>query len=177
VKRDGVTAISFHCCYNFPVIAKESIMKQLFILFLIISLSGVALANQTATMQKSPATLPTASTPETVVKDFYRWYIGRLNLNKNPLTKEKTGLAKYITPEFLRKAPKLLEQTNADVFICAQDWDKDWGKNARTSNLKIQGAVATVNVTLSGSSMNHKLKIRLKQVSSDWKIDKIDPLD
>jgi hypothetical protein len=152
-------------------------MKQLFILFLTILLPGVAMANQAATMQKNPATSPIASTPETVVKDFYRWYIGRLNQNKNPLTKEKTALGKYITPEFLRKAPKLLEQTNADVFICAQDWDKDWGKNARTANLKIQGVVATLNVTLSGSAMNHKLKVRLKQINGDWKIDKIDPLD
>lgn len=152
-------------------------MKKLFILSLMILLPGAAIARQADTMQKSPATSSTAATPESAVKDFYRWYIGRLNLNKDPLGKEKTALSKYITPEFLRKAPKLLAQTDADVFICAQDWDKDWGKNVKTSNLSIQGTVATVNVTLSGKEMNHKLKVKLKQLSGAWKIDKIDPLD
>jgi hypothetical protein len=152
-------------------------MKRLFILFLMILLPGIVLANQAETMQKSSATSPGTNTPETVVKDFYRWYIGRLNQDKDPLTEEKTALRKYITPEFLRKAPKLLEQTSADVFICAQDWDKEWSKNIKTSNLTIQGAMATVNVALSGPDMKHKLKVKLKQLNGNWKIDKIDPLD
>ncbi|MBI3653713.1 MAG: DUF3828 domain-containing protein [Acidobacteria bacterium] len=124
-----------------------------------------------------PATSQTATAPEAVVKDFYRWYIERLNRNRDPLTQEKTTLKKYLTPEFFRKAPKLLDQTDADVFICAQDWDKDWGKHITIANLQVQGSVATMKVTLSGSSMNHKLKVKLKQLNGAWKIDKIDPLD
>src|SRR5436853_48827 len=97
----------FIVCYSLSLKTRSLIMKQLFLLSLMmILLPGATVARQAETMQKSPATSSTASTPESVVKDFYRWYIGRLNLNKDPLSKEKAALGKYITPEFLRKAPK-----------------------------------------------------------------------
>jgi hypothetical protein len=154
-------------------------MKLLLTLLLLILPMANSFAHKTGAPQTAAPTTPTASTPETVVKDFYRWYIDRLNKNKDPLTQEKTALKRYITPEFFKKAPKLLEQTDADVFICAQDWDKDWGKNVRVSRLNIQGAGATLNVLLASKekTMNHRLKIKLKQVEGVWKIDKIDPLD
>lgn len=152
-------------------------MNFLFIVFFMILPTSHAPADQANTAQKGTAVTETAATPETVVKDFYRWYIDRLNHDKDPLTEEKVALKKYLTPEFFKKAPKLLEQTGADVFICAQDWDKDWGKNISLSRLSIQGVVATMTVTLSGTEMNHKLKVKLKRIGGAWKIDKIDPLD
>jgi hypothetical protein len=152
-------------------------MKQMCILLLMILPICPAIAGPSVEVQKSPAAAPLAKAPETVIKEFYRWYIERLNRNKDPLTQEKTALRQYLTPEFLRKAPRLLQQTNADVFICAQDFDKDWGTNVQVSRLNIQGAVATANVALSGTTMNHKLKVRLKQSGGGWKLDRIDPLD
>lgn len=152
-------------------------MNHLLILFLMLVPTCESPAQQAEATQKGVATSQTASAPEAVVKNFYRWYIERLNKDKDPLTQEKGALRKYITPEFLRKAPKLLEQTNADVFICAQDWDKDWGRNVSVSSLNIQGTAATLTVGLSGDMMNHKLKVKLKQLSGAWKIDIIEPLD
>jgi hypothetical protein len=152
-------------------------MNLLVILFLMILPTSDALARQASAAQKGSALTPSAATPEAVVKDFYRWYIDRLNKNRDPLRDEKLALKKYLTPEFFKKAPKLLEQTGADVFICAQDWDKDWGKNASISKPYIQGSVATLNVTLAGNLMNHKLKVIMRRLDGTWKIDKIDPLD
>jgi hypothetical protein len=152
-------------------------MKPLLILLLMILLPGLAIAGKAELPQKSPAASPVANTPESLIKDFYRWYIGRLNQNKDPLRKEKAALGKYLTPEFLRKAPKLFDENNADIFICAQDWDKDWGNNVSVSKLNIQGTTATATVRLSGKTMNHKLKVTLKQLGGSWKINKIEPLD
>lgn len=152
-------------------------MNHLLILCIMFLPTSHWLANQASAAQKASTGTPTAATPEAVVKDFYRWYIDRLNKNKDPLTEEKLVLKKYLTLEFFKKAPKLLEQTNADVFICAQDWDKDWGKNVSLSKLSIQGAVATLTVALSGTQMNHKLKVKLKRINGAWKIDHIAPLD
>jgi hypothetical protein len=152
-------------------------MKQLLILLLMIFLPGLVIAGKAEPLQKNAAASPVANTPESLIKDFYRWYIARLNQNKDPLTKERAALGKYLTPEFLRKAPKLFDENNADIFICAQDWDKDWGNNVSVSKLNIQGTVATATVRLSGKTMNHKLKVRLLRLSGNWKIDKIEPLD
>ncbi len=152
-------------------------MNLLLIFFLMIVPTSDSLANQAIATPKSSTSLPTAEAPEALVKDFYRWYIDRLNHDKDPLSEEKLALKKYLTPVFFRKAPKLLEQTGADVFICAQDWDKDWGKNVSLSKLTIQGAVASITVTLSGTEMSHKLKVKLKRISGAWKIDHIAPLD
>jgi hypothetical protein len=177
MKRDGVAAISFHCVLKFLFQKGNSLMKHLLILFLMLLPASELLAGQAEATPRRLAASQTASAPETVVKNFYRWYIDRLNQNRDPLTQEKTALRKYITPEFMRKAPKLLEQSNADVFICAQDWDKDWGRNVSVSRLDIQGTTATITIALSGKMMNHKLKVKLKQISSVWKIERIEPLD
>jgi hypothetical protein len=153
-------------------------MNQWLILLLMILPASEAPDLPAEATQKSVAASQTAPAPEAVVTDFYRWYIDRLNRDKDPLRQEKTTLRRYISPEFLRKAPKLLEQTNADVFICAQDWDEDWGKNANVSRLNIQGAAATLTVTLTGKTIQkHRLQVKLRQVNGVWKIDKIDPLD
>jgi hypothetical protein len=152
-------------------------MHLLLIVFFITIPTGAVLFQERSAVPVSAATAQTATAPEAVVKDFYRWYIDRLNHDRHPLTDDKTALKRYLTPEFFRKAPKLLEQSGADVFICAQDWDKDWGRNVAISKLQVQGALATMNVTLSGKTMKHKLKVKLKQVGGLWKVDKIDPLD
>src|SRR5258706_10274022 len=137
-------------------------MNLLLIVFLVIIPNHSVRETEWLAVQAKAATSQAAASPETVVKDFYRWYIDQLNKDRDPLTHEKTALRKYLTPEFFRKAPKLLEQTDADVFICAQDWDRDWGRNVLISKLTVQGTLATMNVTLSGKTMKRKLKVKLK---------------
>jgi hypothetical protein len=156
---------------------QRKIMNLLLFIFLLTLPADPASARAPFAAQADAATAQAAASPESLVKDFYRWYIDRLNKDRDPLTQEKSALQKYLTPEFFRKAPKLLQQTDADVFICAQDWDKDWGKNVAISRLTVQGAVATMNVTLSGKTMKHRLKVKVKQLGGVWKIDRIDPLD
>jgi hypothetical protein len=153
-------------------------MPLLASIFLLLLLNPTAGKTESFRGQASATTSSSAISPEAVVKEFYRWYIDKLNKNRDPLTREKAALRNYLTPEFFRKAPKLIEQTDADAFICAQDWDKDWGRNVAISRLQVQGTVATMNITLSGKIIKrHRLRVKLKQLAGLWKIDKIDPLD
>jgi len=67
-------------------------MNLLLILFLMILPTSDALAWPASAAQKGSALTPGAATPEAAVKDFYRWYIDRLNKNKDPLMNEPLAL-------------------------------------------------------------------------------------
>ncbi|MEW6125805.1 MAG: DUF3828 domain-containing protein [Acidobacteriota bacterium] len=133
--------------------------------------------NFSFTLNAGQSAKPAAS-PDATVKEFYRWYIEQLSKNIDPLSQKKSTMAKYLTPELLRKAPRLIEQMDADIFINAQDFDEAWGKHVMIAKLMIQGAKATMNVTLKGSPSfgDSKMRIHMKQIAGVWKIDRIDPL-
>src|SRR6185295_11695514 len=76
-----------------------------------------------------PARAQQPSTPEDVARGFYSWYLHQLSReNSNPL-KQKTTMLKYLTPQLYTNAPRLIRRMDADIFICAQDWDNGWEKN------------------------------------------------
>ncbi|HEX8096530.1 MAG TPA: DUF3828 domain-containing protein, partial [Pyrinomonadaceae bacterium] len=69
---------------------------------------------------------------------------------------------------------------NADFFIDAQDWDEGWEKNISVSKATIQGAHATVTVTLKGGkpladnkTFDNKLRVGLRKEAGGWKIDTV----
>ena len=143
-------------------------------LFLIlISSSNVPSRAQSASAQPG--------SPEAVIRDFYKWYVHSLNHNGDPLEKQRTILRKYITERLIRELDKAIngpDGLDADYFLDAQDWDKDWEKNIAVSNVVIGKTITTARVTLSGSLMpNHKLSVTLKQERDMWKIDKVKGLD
>ena len=65
----------------------------------------------------------------------------------NPL-KQKTTALKYLTPQLYANAPRLIRRMDADIFICAQDWDTGWEKNFSVSTPQIKNTSATETVTL-----------------------------
>lgn len=121
------------------------------------------------------------SSPEAVIRNFYKWYVQSLNQDAEPLEKQRTILRKYVTERLIREIDKIMkgpDGLDADPFLDAQDWDKDWGKNIFVSSMVSSKGIATAQVTLSGNLMpNHKLRVTLKQEKDVWKIDSVKGLD
>jgi hypothetical protein len=115
-----------------------------------------------------------STTPEDVTRGFYSWYLHQLTLeNTNPL-KQKTTALKYMTPQLYANAPRLIRRMDADIFICAQDWDNGWEKNFSVSAPQIKTSNATTTVTLpSGEIDKVKIDVTLIKTTSGWRINKV----
>ena len=121
----------------------------------------------------------TKETPESVIKNFYTWYVHELNRNGDPLTKLKPRLRQFVSARLLReidKAVKGPDGLNGDYFLDAQDWDKEWEKNIVISRVNVAKGKAGVTVSLSGPQMSRKLKVSLVHEGGKWKIDKVQSL-
>jgi hypothetical protein len=121
-----------------------------------------------------PARTQQPATPEDVARGFYAWYLHQLSQeNMNPL-KQKTTALKYLTPQLYTNAPRLIRRMDADIFICAQDWDTGWEKNFTVGTPQIQKSSATETVTLpSGETDKIKIDLTLIKTASGWRINKV----
>ena len=134
---------------------------------LLIVVASVALLSMPARAQQTTA-------PEDVTRGFYSWYLHQLSLeNANPL-KQKTTALKYLTPQLYANAPRLIRRMDADIFICAQDWDKGWEQNFTVSTPEIKNGSATATVTLpSGETDKIRINVTLIKTPSGWRINKV----
>lgn len=114
------------------------------------------------------------ATPQDVAHGFYSWYLHQLSReNINPL-KQKTTALKYLTPQLYANAPRLIRRMDADIFICAQDWDKGWEQNFSVSTPQIKNGSATATVTLpSGELDKVMVNLTLIKTASGWRISKV----
>src|SRR4030095_8167908 len=121
-----------------------------------------------------PAPAQQATTPEDLARGFYSWYLHQLSReNVNPL-KQKTTALKYLTPQLYANAPRLIRRMDADIFICAQDWDKGWEQNFSVSTPHIKNGSATATTTLpSGEIDMIKINLTLIKTASGWRINKV----
>lgn len=119
------------------------------------------------------------ASPEEVVRGFYSFYLGELNKdNWTPLGKRRESL-KYLTPEFYRRAPGLIEKWMADIFICAQDWDPKWAETFTVGRATVRGSKATTVLRLppfggGDPSTAIKIKVTLVKRRDGWKINNTD---
>ena len=122
----------------------------------------------------TPAQTQQPATPQDIARGFYSWYLHQLTLeNMNPL-KQKTTALKYLTPQLYANAPRLIRRMDADIFICAQDWDNAWEKNFSVSTPQIKNSSATATVTLpSGETDRIKIDLRLIKTAAGWRINKV----
>ena len=134
---------------------------------LILLMAGVAVLSMPAGAQQ-------AATPQEVARGFYSWYLHQLSLeNTNPL-KQKTTALKYLTPQLYANAPRLIRRMDADIFICAQDWDKGWEKNFTVSTPQVKNGSATASVTLpSGEIDKITINLTLIKTAAGWRINKV----
>ena len=121
-----------------------------------------------------PARAQQLSTPEDVARGFYSWYLHQLSRENVEPLKQKTTALKYLTPQLYANAPRLIRNMNADIFICAQDWDKGWEKNFTVSTPQIKNNSATATVTLpSGETDKIQINLTLIKTASGWRINKV----
>ena len=147
-------------------------MKNLLLSVLLFTCGAPHATQPVASGRAAKTTLQTSATPEVVTRGFYTWYTGRLNRDDfDPLRNRRAAL-RYLTPEFYRRAPRLVRQLNADIFICAQDWLPEWSKNIEISPSVVRGAKATTNVTMNvGGTDKIRISVELRRVRGEWKID------
>ena len=133
---------------------------------LLVVIVGVAILSTPARAQ--------LATPEDVARGFYSWYLHQLNRENTEPLKQKTTALKYLTPQLYANAPRLIRRMDADIFICAQDWDQGWEKNFTVSTPQIKNSSATETVTLpSGDTDKIKIDLTLIKTASGWRINKV----
>jgi len=121
-----------------------------------------------------PARAQQHATPEDVARGFYAWYLHQLSQQNATPLKQKTTALKYLTPQLYANAPRLIRRMDADIFICAQDWDTGWEKNFTVSTPQIKNSSATETVTLpSGDTDKIKIDLTLIKTASGWRINKV----
>ena len=113
-------------------------------------------------------------TPESVIKDFYKWYINAIEDGPDPFKKGKTTLKKYVTLRLINQiARDEAKGLDADAFVMTQEWDKEWANNITVSKLNIKGTTATVIVTF-GTLLNYpRVAVTLVKAAGIWKIDRV----
>lgn len=124
----------------------------------------------------------TQETPETVVRNFYKWYLTELGAERNPRNNRQVVLKAssrrlgkwYFSPAY--------SEWGADYFINAQDFDDHWAQNLTVSKAVIKGNTATTKITFSvpkteyGPAYKRTLSVKLVKESGLWKIDTVDNL-
>lgn len=122
-----------------------------------------------------------ANTPQAIgnkITGFYKWYVGVLIKNKNPM--DDKAKIQQISSRRLWKYfhSKAYENFDADYFTSAQDFGDDWNV-ARASNIHIHGRTATMAVTLGSPKKNERdmgqrtLQLKLVKEAGAWKIDRV----
>jgi len=121
-------------------------------------------------------THPVASPdPQETVRQFYAWYLQRLNKEDYDPLKNRTMALKYLTPRFLRRIPRLEREMEADVIVCSQDVNPAWLKDFQAELASVRGARATVSLALEGNVADTiKQKVTLERTRPGWRIAGVD---
>lgn len=116
----------------------------------------------------------TGLAPEETVRQFYTWYLQRLNKEDYDPLKNRTMALKYLTPEFLRRIPRLEREMEADVIVCSQDVNPAWEKSFKAELTSMRGARATVLLALEGNEADRiKQKVTLQRTRAGWRINSV----
>jgi hypothetical protein len=126
--------------------------------------------------------LPAAaqSTPTAAVQSFYKWYLGELNAERYPRPsspKVQAAVSTRLKGWFRSKEGR---EWDADYFINAQDFEKDWQSSIVVSKVNIRGSNADMRLTLGPKSSDPNsmgqrvLKIKMVKEAGGWKIDHVD---
>lgn len=109
--------------------------------------------------------------PDEVVRKFYEWYLGRIvEQDLEPFENRRVAL-KYVTPGFRVRAPRISGREGADILICAQDWQAEWGRSMRFTPARVRGAKATTRMTWGVSGQQYHVDLTLAKVGGGWRID------
>ena len=141
------------------------------ILVTVFVISAVSTASGQTVNAPRPAT---GLAPQETVRQFYAWYLQRLNKEDYDPLKNRTMALKYLTAEFLRRIPRLERELEADVIVCSQDVNPAWEKNFKAELATIRGARATVLLALEGNEVDRiKRKVTLQRTRTGWRINSV----
>jgi hypothetical protein len=116
----------------------------------------------------------TGLAPQDTVRQFYAWYLQRLNKQDYDPLKNRAVALKYLTAEFLRRIPRLEREMEADVIVCSQDVNPAWEKDFKAELASMRGARATVLLALEGNEVDTiKRKVTLQHTRAGWRINSV----
>lgn len=127
-----------------------------------------------------PALATDITAPEAAVTAFYRWYLQERDELRDPLTKDRKRMSKYVTAAALRQALRERNSPNGpddDYFTKAQDSMEDWKTAIAFHGTKVNGQRATTAVVLGapGTAERNWLDISLVHDRQGWKINRVQP--
>jgi Protein of unknown function (DUF3828) len=153
-------------------------MKTFLLLATLLTFAAPA-TPRTAHAPTKPA-VQESGAPDEVVREFYKWYLGELNKDNFSPLKDRATALKYLTPEYHKRVPRLIEEQMVDVIICAQDFDEKWVETFTVGQPTIRGTKATIVVRLppfgGGTDANLAIKIKTTLVKRNgkWRINRTD---
>ena len=113
--------------------------------------------------------------PQETVRQFYEWYLRRLNKEDYDPLKNRVMALKFLTPKFLGRIPRLERELEADVIVCSQDVNPAWLKDFKAELASNRGARATVLLALEGNVADTiKHKVTLVRTRAGWRIAGVD---
>jgi glutamine synthetase type III len=123
---------------------------------------------------------PEPNGPDLAAVIFYKWYLGQLVQNKDPLHDAVTEMKRQVATPLLREIEKEINSADGmdvDYFIAAQDYLDDWPTHVTATVRELKGAAATVQVQLGASTLKpYRLRVGLIKEKGDWKIRKVNRL-
>jgi hypothetical protein len=141
---------------------------------LVQTIAGLLIVITSVAVLSRPARAQQLATPEATARGFYSWYLHQLSRENAEPLKQKTTALKYLTPQLYANAPRLIRRMDADIFICAQDWDNGWEKDFSVSTPEIKNNSATATVTLpSGETDRIRINLTLLKTAAGWRINKV----
>ncbi len=114
-----------------------------------------------------------ASTPQEVVYDFYRWYLGQDRATHDPIFQSRKQIAHYVSRILLRRADMNAWTCDYDYFTQAQGFDPVWVNTVVPEQTHIRGNKAKVGLTLGLRAIDArvaKLTVTLRKEDGAWKI-------
>ncbi|HWS54026.1 MAG TPA: hypothetical protein VN228_07870 [Pyrinomonadaceae bacterium] len=115
------------------------------------------------------------SSPEAVVRAFYDWYLGSLNREDYHALRRRREALRYLTPQFHRRAPRIISEQMVDIFICAQDWQPEWGNDLAVSASPPRANRARARATFRyGGDAHTTVRLTLVRTGRAWRISGAD---
>ena len=108
-------------------------MKKLIVAYILMLLMTLFANVATVTAARSDT-----KTPETVIQEFYEWYIVAVDGGTDPMKGSRTTHKKYVTLRLIKQIER--DGKDYDEFLQTQEWDKVMGKCRNSFKIKRQGS-------------------------------------
>ena len=142
-------------------------MKKMILLFFMVSTTALATDLPPSDVQ-----------PEQAAQAFNQWYMQQIDRDKFPIT-DSQEIERYVTSDTLNKLRRAQtpehaddEYYDADFFIKAQDWDKDWVTSVTVLFSDYDPVCMNVYVAF-GESKQHVVADCYVKENGVWKIQSV----